>query len=276
MPVNNSSTQTGDVTTHADATGEHDLTIDRSSRINELKATQTSLVELMFDLVKDKAESVGKDAYLTQMEKRLEELEETLRQQRECLDESERECQSLTLAAKMYKMKSELYDRSVTQETAMSKQDGYVPDLPEAPKRSLGEMQSESESQPAPAAKRVKVAKERIVVCIFCFRNGMRCDSEEPCQNCLKNRSKCQRARCANYKAGKCSVPTCTRVHEDDERKYKRTVHAGHVGRKATGRMSKGGQGGDDDAKDGDDDAKGGDDDAEPGGGGVGLLAEGL
>jgi len=83
MPVNNSSTQTGDVTARAHATSDNDLTIDRSSRINELKATQTSLVELMFDLVKDKAESVGKDEYLTQMEKRLKELEETIRQQRE-------------------------------------------------------------------------------------------------------------------------------------------------------------------------------------------------
>ncbi|KAI4627212.1 uncharacterized protein J4E87_004554 [Alternaria ethzedia] len=263
MPVNNSSTQTDDVTARADATGDSDSPIDRSSRINELKATQTSLVELMFDLVKDKAESVGKDAYLTQMEKRLEELEETIRQLRECLDESERECQELAFAAKMYKVKSELYDRGATQETTISTQDGSEPGFPECPKRSLDEMQSESESQPAPAAKRVKVAKERIVVCIFCFRNGMRCDSGEPCQSCLKNRSKCQRAKCANYKAGKCSVPTCTRVHEDDERKYKRTVNAGHVGRKKnTGGTFKVDDGGDDDAK--------------PGGGGAGVLAKGL
>ncbi|KAI4934775.1 hypothetical protein J4E85_002633 [Alternaria conjuncta] len=266
MPVNNSSTQTDDVTARADATGDSDSPIDRSSRINELKATQTSLVELMFDLVKDKAESVGKDEYLTQMEKRLEELEETIRQQRECLDESERECQELAFAAKMYKVKSELYDRGVAPGTAMSTPDGFEPDLPEAPKRSLDEMQSESESQPAPAAKRVKVAKERIVVCIFCFRNGMRCDSGEPCQSCLKNRAKCQRARCANYKAGTCSVPTCTRAHEDDERKYKNTVHAGHVGRKDTGGTSKGGQGGD----------EGGEPPKRKGGGASGVLVKGF
>ncbi|KAI4913535.1 hypothetical protein J4E90_005252 [Alternaria incomplexa] len=77
-----------------------------------------------------------------------------------------------------------------------------------------------------------KVSKQRLAVCIRCFENDRRCDSGEPCQSCLKNCAKCQRARCANYKAGTCSVPTCTRVHEDDERKYKRTVSAGHVSKK--------------------------------------------
>ncbi|KAI4952738.1 hypothetical protein J4E91_003210 [Alternaria rosae] len=191
MPINNSSIQTGD------------LTVDRSSRISELEATQTSLLELMFRLIKDRADNVGKDEYLKLIEKRLRELEKTIRQQRESLNDSERECQHLALAAKMYRVKSEMRDSG-----------------------------SESESQPAPAAKRVKVAKERIVVCISCFRNGRRCDSGEPCQSCLKNRSKCQSAKCANYKAGKCSFPTCTRTHEDDERKYKRVVHSGHVSKK--------------------------------------------
>lgn len=74
-----------------------------------------------------------------------------------------------------------------------------------------------------------KVSKQRLAVCIRCFENDRRCDSGEPCQSCLKNCAKCQRARCANYKAGTCSVPTCTRAHEDDERNYKNIVHAGHV-----------------------------------------------
>ena len=74
-----------------------------------------------------------------------------------------------------------------------------------------------------------KVLKQRLAVCIRCFENERRCDSGEPCQSCLKNRAKCQRARCANYKAGTCFVPTCTRAHEDDQQKYKNIIHAGHV-----------------------------------------------
>ncbi|KAI4709994.1 hypothetical protein J4E89_005226 [Alternaria sp. Ai002NY15] len=78
-----------------------------------------------------------------------------------------------------------------------------------------------------------KVLKQRLAVCIRCFENDRRCDSGEPCQSCLKNRAKCQRARCANYKAGTCFVPTCTRAHEDDERNYKNIIHAGHVDKKS-------------------------------------------
>ncbi|KAI4673007.1 uncharacterized protein J4E78_001510 [Alternaria triticimaculans] len=87
-----------------------------------------------------------------------------------------------------------------------------------------------ADSIPTPWSR--KIAKQRLAVCIRCFENDRRCDSGDPCQSCLKNRAKCQRARCANYKAGTCFVPTCTRAHEDDQRKYKNIVHAGHVSKK--------------------------------------------
>ena len=264
-----------------DALDVNDVASDEGSRIQELETTQTSLLGLMLQLVQDKADSVGKDEYLRQLEEGLEgvqkaqmESQQTIRQLRVRLAEAERENGELVLAVKMYKLDVEAETSQLDDHEPSS-----LPQLPELPhnrKRGFGEThyvhlgpsydvanayRTDDKDESIPST--VKSAKQHLAVCIPCFDNDRRCDSGEPCQSCLKNRVKCQRAMCAKYKAGTCSVPTCTRVHEDDIHKYKRVIRAGHVKKKNTGGTFKADDGGDDD-------------DAKPGGGGVGVLAEGL
>jgi hypothetical protein len=262
-----------------------DTRIELRAQIDELEANQTKLLELAFDIVKQQADSVGKDEYvklleeaLRKLEAALEESKQTTKQLQERLGNMERENAHLVLAAKMYKAESEARnDKSVSaltrKETILTPHRSagssllqsdhnaslldQIPELPSGQKRSLEEMQyiysdlchfsanqgrlennyqnappsadkqlvSSSDNQPEP--------KKRIVVCIACFRNGRRCDPGEPYNSCLLNRKICKRARCKKYKAGTCHVQGCTRIHEDDEQKYEKTVYTGHVAKKA-------------------------------------------
>jgi hypothetical protein len=262
-----------------------DNPIELRTRIDELEANQTKLLELVFDIVKQQADSVGKDEYvkllqeaLMKLETTLEESKQTTKQLQERLGNMERENAHLVLAAKMYKAESEARDdksvfaltrketiltphRSAGSSLLQSDHNasllGQVPELPRGRKRSLEEMQyiysdlrhfsanqsrlkNNDQTVPPSADKQLVLSsdnqpepKKRIVVCIAYFRNGRRCDPGEPCNSCLLNRNICKRAKCKKYKAGTCHVQGCTRVHEDDEQKYEKTVYAGHVAKKA-------------------------------------------
>jgi hypothetical protein len=100
MTADDTPTKQADVATQTDATSDIDDTIDRSSRVQELEAIQMSLLELLFELVKDRADSVGKDEYLRLLERRNRQLSERL-------TDAERENKHLALAIKMYKAQSE-------------------------------------------------------------------------------------------------------------------------------------------------------------------------
>ena len=129
-----------------DALDVNDVASDEGSRIQELETSQTSLLELMLQLVQDKADSVGKDKYLRQLEEGLEglqkaqiESQETIRQLRARLAEAKRENGELVLAVKMYKL-------DVEAETSQldDREPSSLPQLPELPfnrKRGFGETQ---------------------------------------------------------------------------------------------------------------------------------------
>ena len=146
MTTNKSPPERDEPAAQNDALDVNDVASDESSRIQELETSQTSLLELMLQLVQDKADDVGKDGYLRQLEEGLEglqkaqiESQQTIRQLRARLAEAERENGELVLAVKMYKL-------DVEAETSQldDREPSSLPQLPELPfnrKRGFGETQ---------------------------------------------------------------------------------------------------------------------------------------
>jgi hypothetical protein len=74
---------------------------------------------------------------------------------------------------------------------------------------------------------------KKYVTCIPCFTSGLKCDGADRCSECIANYRKCQRAKCQDYKAGKCMRQSCTRAHEGDDRRYTNIIGVGHISKKA-------------------------------------------
>jgi hypothetical protein len=284
MSDGNTTTVSDGVVLYDNVVKASDTPIELRARIDELEANQTKLLELVFDTVKQRADSVGKDQYVKLLEEALRKLEAALKESKQAvnqlqerLENMERENAHLVLAAKMYKAESEARNAKLVSastrkgniltshrsagSTDLLQSDhnaslfDQMPELPHGRKRSLDEMQyiysdlchfpanqsrlQNNDETVSSSADKPKAStdqpepKKRIVVCIACFRNGRRCDPGEPCNSCLLNRHICKCARCKKYKTGTCHVQGCTRVHEDDEQKYEKTVYAGHVAKKA-------------------------------------------
>ncbi|KAI8943024.1 hypothetical protein NX059_001060 [Plenodomus lindquistii] len=94
-------------------------------------------------------------------------------------------------------------------------------------KRTLNAMNEETFGHQSGAS-----SKYRIIVCIACYAHGLRCDTGEPCENCLKVGLNCKRAKCKDFEAGKCQRQSCLRAHRPDLKTYSNIVEAGHVRKK--------------------------------------------
>ena len=60
--------------------------------------------------------------------------------------------------------------------------------------------------------------------CIACFENNRQSDVAFSCHNCLRDRNKCKRAKCQNWKKGVCRRQACSKVHEDDLHSFKKEI----------------------------------------------------
>ena len=94
-----------------------DNSIKLRARIDELETNQTKLLELLFDMVKQRADSVGSDKYMEQLEEALEDLRTTLKDTKQTTERLRKRLMNvehdnthLVLVAKMYKGESEAHN----------------------------------------------------------------------------------------------------------------------------------------------------------------------